>query len=504
MSDWPEVRLEDITTILGDGLHGTPEYDDQGEYYFINGNNLENGRILINEKTKRASEAEYLKHRKNLNDRTILVSINGTIGNVALYNGEKVFLGKSACYFNVKEDVDKQFVRYVMSGRLFQNYINSLATGSTIKNVSLKLMRDFSFRLPPLEIQKAISKVLKDLDDKIELNRQTNQTLEQIAQAIFKSWFVDFEPTRAKIQAKKRWQALNDTTEPNSPTCYSEELDTPNPAQQQPNLTLDQAMTQAAMAAISGKTIEEVEQLSPEQQQQLKTIADLFPDALVESELGWIPEGWEVSSINEISEHVAMGPFGSDIKTETFVDEGVPVINGQQLRGIMLEDADNKFISESHADKLKKSNVHSGDLVITHRGTLGQVSIVPEGAKYERYVISQSQCYIRPNRDKVSPLFLAYYFNSYLGQHELLAYKSQVGVPAIAKPVTNLRKIELVLPSMAIATEFQVLCGVMHRFISDRREQIRVLAELRDTLLPKLLYGEINLDSNPKELEATE
>jgi len=205
-ADWPEVRLEDITSVLGDGLHGTPKYDDDGEYYFINGNNLSNGKIVINEKTKRATEDEYRKHKKNLNDRTILVSINGTLGNVALYNGEKVFLGKSACYFNVNEDVDKQFVRYIVSGFFFQNYIHSLATGSTIKNVSLKLMRNFTFRLPPLGIQKEISKVLEGLDNKIELNRQTNKTLEQIAQAIFKSWFVDFEPTRAKIAAKENKQ----------------------------------------------------------------------------------------------------------------------------------------------------------------------------------------------------------------------------------------------------------------------------------------------------------
>jgi len=185
--DWPEVRLEDVTSILGDGLHGTPKYEENGEYYFINGNNLSNGRIIFNDKTKKASEKEYLKHKKNLTDRTILVSINGTLGNVALYNGEKVFLGKSACYFNINEDVDKQFIRYVVSSYLFQVYIHSLATGSTIKNVSLKLMRDFTFRLPPLDIQKKISEVLENLDNKIELNRQTNQTLEQIAQAIFKS-----------------------------------------------------------------------------------------------------------------------------------------------------------------------------------------------------------------------------------------------------------------------------------------------------------------------------
>jgi type I restriction enzyme S subunit len=96
--EWKEVKLENVTTILGDGLHGTPAYDEVGDYYFINGNNLRDGSIVIDDKTRRVSAFEYKKHKKNLNDRTILVSINGTLGNVALYHGEKVVLGKSACY----------------------------------------------------------------------------------------------------------------------------------------------------------------------------------------------------------------------------------------------------------------------------------------------------------------------------------------------------------------------------------------------------------------------
>ncbi len=202
-SEWPLVRLEDVTTILGDGLHGTPSYDDSGDYYFINGNNLSDGRIVFNENTRRVTESESLKHRKNLNDRTVLVSINGTLGNVALYRGEKVVLGKSACYFNVRHDVDRQFVRYVITSAPFQSYIHTLATGSTIKNVSLRLMRDFSFHLPPLKLQKEISAIFVVLDDRINLLHETNATLEAIAQALFKSWFVDFDPVRTKAEGRE-------------------------------------------------------------------------------------------------------------------------------------------------------------------------------------------------------------------------------------------------------------------------------------------------------------
>ena len=140
-SEWLEVQLQDVVSILGDGLHGTPQYDESGEYYFINGNNLEGGRVVFRDTTKRVGHDEHLKYKKNLNARTLLVSINGTIGNVAYFNNEKVVLGKSACYFNLIDGVDKGFVRYVLSGHLFLSYLESYATGTTIKNVGSSLNR---------------------------------------------------------------------------------------------------------------------------------------------------------------------------------------------------------------------------------------------------------------------------------------------------------------------------------------------------------------------------
>ncbi len=191
MSEWKEVALQDVVTILGDGLHGTPNYSDDGEYYFINGNNLRNGKIVVDERTKKASIEEYKKYKKDLNERTILVSINGTLGNVALFNNEKCFLGKSACYFNVRDDVDKLFIKYVVTNRHFQKYIDIFAHGSTIKNVSLKTIREYPFELPPLPEQRAIAGVLSSLDDKIDLLHRQNQTLEALAQTLFRQWFVE-------------------------------------------------------------------------------------------------------------------------------------------------------------------------------------------------------------------------------------------------------------------------------------------------------------------------
>ena len=194
MEEWKEYKIKDITSILGDGLHGTPKYDENGDVFFINGNNLEDGDIIIKKDTKRVSIDEAQKYIKPLNDRTILVSINGTIGNVAKYNGESCILGKSACYFNVNPDVDIDFVYYVVANSVFKNTITQLATGTTIKNVSLETMRNYSFRMPEIISQRKISSILRSIDSKIKLNKRINDNLEQQAQALFKSWFVDFEP----------------------------------------------------------------------------------------------------------------------------------------------------------------------------------------------------------------------------------------------------------------------------------------------------------------------
>ena len=153
---WVWTSLYDITSIIGDGLHGTPQYNSQGFYYFINGNNLFNRKIVFKKDTKRLSRSEYEKYKKKLNDRTILVSINGTIGNIGTYNGEKVVLGKSACYFNLYSHILKDFICYLIESNYFLKYALDSATGSTIKNVPLKAMNNFKIPLPPLAEQQRI------------------------------------------------------------------------------------------------------------------------------------------------------------------------------------------------------------------------------------------------------------------------------------------------------------------------------------------------------------
>ncbi len=193
IEDWIEVELGEVVSKLGDGLHGTPKYADNGDYYFINGNNLTNGKIELKENTKRVSKEEFEKYRKPLNENTILVSINGTIGNLAFYNNEKVILGKSACYFNLFEIIDKKYIGFLLSSYNFLHYAFKIATGSTIKNVPLKGMREYQIPLAPLPIQRAIvSKIealFSDLDNGIANFKTAQAQLKIYRQAVLKKAF---------------------------------------------------------------------------------------------------------------------------------------------------------------------------------------------------------------------------------------------------------------------------------------------------------------------------
>lgn len=202
--EWAKYSLKDAASKIGDGLHGTPKYDDFGECYFINGSNLIDGAININQNTKKVSNEEFNKHKKELNDRSILLSINGTIGNIALYKNEKCILGKSACYINVADNFDKLFIKYVLQNNHFQSFIKSNASGTTIKNVNLGLIREYEFEAPSdINIQRKMSSILSSIEDKIELNRQTNKTLEELVKTFFQEMCVS-----KNIELEEGWQLL--------------------------------------------------------------------------------------------------------------------------------------------------------------------------------------------------------------------------------------------------------------------------------------------------------
>lgn len=188
-----------------------------------------------------------------------------------------------------------------------------------------------------------------------------------------------------------------------------------------------------------------------------------------------------------------MGPFGSNIKVSTFVPEGVPIISGNHLRGYFLEEPEFNYITVEHAERLKNSIVFPHDLIFTHAGNIGQVAMIPDGCKYDRYVLSQRQFYLRCDEAKVVPEFLLLFFHSASGQHELLSYANQTGVPSIAQPASNLKKIPFKCPPIQEQLMWQKqVHPLLGKYLNNRLENER-LSSLRDTLLPKLMSGELDV-----------
>ena len=179
--------------------------------------------------------------------------------------------------------------------------------------------------------------------------------------------------------------------------------------------------------------------------------------------------GYETYRIADLIDEIAMGPFGSNIKVSCFVDSGVPVLNGSNLEGFSLSEKTFRYVTREKADSLNKANAHRGDIVITHRGTLGQIVFIPQDSKYDRYVISQSQFRVRCN-DKVLPEYLVYYFHTPIGQHKLLSNASQVGVPALARPSSTFQQIEVVLPELSIQKRVVEIISTIQKKIVNNQE----------------------------------
>src|SRR5690554_2178619 len=192
VNNWKKKRIKDLCVRVSDGLHGTPEYSEKSDIAFINGNNLKNGKIEVNHNTNYVTEEEFIKNYIKLDDNTLLISINGTLGSMAFYNGEKIMLGKSAAYLNFKTDINRFYFYYFqLSG--VQDYFYNVATGSTIKNLSLKSIQEFEVPVPDKKIYNNIVKVLSDLDAKIEVNNKINKELEAMAKTLYDYWFVQFD-----------------------------------------------------------------------------------------------------------------------------------------------------------------------------------------------------------------------------------------------------------------------------------------------------------------------
>lgn len=150
---------------------------------------------------------------------------------------------------------------------------------------------------------------------------------------------------------------------------------------------------------------------------------------------------------------ISMGPFGSDVKVEYLVDKGVPFLDGSNLTSVKMNGDNLRFVTREKADSLQNALVHPGDIVVTHRGTIGQISYVPYDLPYDEFLISQSQFRVSLDTDKVNPIWFAYYFHTNEGKKRLLSFANYVGVPALATATTNFRNLEIPLPEKKIQDE---------------------------------------------------
>lgn len=405
MKDWKITTIEECTSILGDGLHGTPEYEDGGEYSFVNGNNLVDGKLIIKPDTKRVSFEQYEKYRKPLNERTIFVSINGTLGNVGIYEGQKVILGKSACYFNVKSEIDKTFIYYVVSTPTFKQYLETNATGTTIKKFSLKQMREYQFEIPKLSIQKKISNVLSSIDRKIEENRLINKNLEDQAVTIFK-------------------QLLENG------------------------------------------------------------------DSCIESAIGTFPSDFEVTKVGQIpmlvTDYVANGSFASLKANVTLLQDPdfAYFIRNTDLKS----DSYNVYVDNHSYEFLAKSKLFGGEIIISNVGDVGSVFLCPSLNK--PMTLGNNIIMLRPDDEKLR-LYLYIWFKHAQGQSLIQGIKGGSAQPKFNK--TDFKNLLIAIPSEMKLSSFNETVSPIFKAIDSNSTENKKLISLRDTLLPKLMSGKLDV-----------
>ena len=160
--------------------------------------------------------------------------------------------------------------------------------------------------------------------------------------------------------------------------------------------------------------------------------------------------GWKEYKINDVIEEISMGPFGSNIKRDCYVDKGVPYLNGSNLSSIKLNESAFIYVTKEKAESLGRCVAHRGDVIVTHRGTIGQISYIPYKSKHELYLTGNSQFRLSLKTDIVRPDYFVYYFHTREGQYKLLSNTSQVGVPALARPTTSFKELIIPIPPLSV------------------------------------------------------
>jgi type I restriction enzyme S subunit len=428
-NEWPIVEVATACDKVVDCMHETaPTVERPTSYQMVRTPNVENGRIDLSDADYVTKEIyEKWTRRAKLKAGDVLLTREAPLGNVGFVTGENnIFLGQRVVQFRPNpEMLDGRFLTYVFLSPFVQDQIHQFkGSGSVVDNIRIPDCEALEIPLPPLPIQKEIASKVSSFDKKKTLNQRTNRTLESIARAIFKSWFVDFEPVEAKAQGE-------------SPTGIDEET------------------------------------------------AELFPDEFEDLELGKIPKGWEVSCLGDIMQKVTDATDPTEIPGET------PYIGlGDMPKGsVSLPDW-----GQAKAVKSRKYWFEEGQILFGRlRPYFRKVGIAPTDG-----IASTDIQIIEPKNE---------YWYSFL----LLHLSSQVFIDYCESRSTgtrmprvrwgDMKEYNIALPPNNLLQKFEdIIAPMLHEIISNINES-RVLGETRDTLLPKLISGELEVCADPVEDE---
>ena len=457
MSNWKVMKLSEVATIVGGGTPSSSksEYFENGNIPWITPKDLSGYNKRYISKGERNITELGLKNSsaKLLPKNTVLLTSRAPIGYVAIASNE-ISTNQGFKSLVLNNGHIPEFFYYLLKNNV--HILESRATGSTFKEISGQILKDTELSIPTPDIQQKIVDILSPLDDKIELNTQINQTLEQIAQALFKSWFVDFDPVRAKVQA------LSD------------------------GLSLEQAEL-AAMQTISGKTPEELTALSqtqPDRYAELAETAKAFPCEMVEVDGGEVPKGWEKTTLSEICEM----QNGYAFKSFDWMEQGIPVIKIGSVKPIIVEVEGNGFVSEDYSKLKPDFLLTSSDILVGLTGYVGEVGRIPTG---KIAMLNQRVAKFLPKEIDKNHCFYNYiYCLARQSQFKEFAEINAKGSAQANISTKELLKFPIIKANDKLHILFENRVKELLERILWNSQNAETLAKTRDLLLPRLLNGE--------------
>ncbi len=435
-SEWPQVEVEKICDLIVDCVNKTaPVVEGPTPYRMIRTTNIRNGRVDL-AGCRYVDELTFQKwtRRARLQYGDVVLTREAPIGEVGyVTEPDNLFLGQRVMQYRANPAlVSPRFLLYAFLSPSLQHQFGSHeGSGSVVSHIRVGECFKFKVPLPPLRVQTQIAETLGALDDRIALLRETNATLEAIAQALFKSWFVDFDPVRAKRDGR-----------------------------------VPEGMDEATAA--------------------------LFPDGFDESELGPVPRGWPVISVSDVAEVVKGKSYSSKDLVESHDTALVTLKSFARGGGFRLDGF------KPYSGTYKHSQVVvAGDLIVAYTDVtqaaelIGKPAIVVSVESHQTLVASLDVGIIRPDATRVDRQYLYGMFRTDLFQQHTLAHTSGTTVLHLSKGAVG--SFRFACPQISLVNEFSELAEVLAGRIQTNINQMRILATLRDTLLPRLVSGKLRL-----------